>query len=111
MDKLIGKKIVLEYGDHNTDFESIFHRSGKITSRHITDNVNDWYLVNLDEPFDYNGRVNTQVLIRSRWKGVKIQDDDASVFVLLIPDPELITDEKINFEDYEHVVWGSTRLC
>lgn len=111
MEKLIGKKIQIEYGDQNINFEKIFPKTGEIISRHITDNVDDWFLVKLDEPFEYNGRNNDKILIRSRWEEATIKDSDVSVFVLLIPHAELIKYEKIDVEEFEHVTWGKTNLC
>jgi len=109
MKNLIGRTISIEYFDQNNDFESIFPRTGRILSRHITDNANDWYLIDLDEPFKYNGRNNNQLLIRSRWEGETLKN--TSVFVLLIPDQELVKNEIINIDEFEHVAWGSTKLC
>ncbi len=111
MDKLIGKNIVVKYFDHNVDFKSIFPRGGKIISRHKTDNVDDWYLVNLEKPFDYNGRLNKQLLIRSRWEGDTLKVENTSVFVLLIPDADLVKNEDINVNKFEHVVWSLAELC
>lgn len=72
---------------------------------------NDWYLVRLDEGFDYNSRVNTHVLVRSRWQGRTIKDDGTSVFVLLIPKMDMVSEAEIRIEEFEHVVWGKTHLC
>ena len=110
MESLIGSKITIEYYDQNEEFAKILPRSGKIISHHYTENVDDWYLVELEDPFAYNGRENARLLIRSRWKGETLENGKTSVFILLIPDPALVNENKIELEKFEHVAWGLTKL-
>jgi len=106
-----GKRVRLEYGDQNDAFESILPREGRILSRHRTDNVDDWYLVELDNPFDYEGKENQQILIRSRWQGRKIgRLGVTSVFVLLINKKEDVSKPEINIENFNHVVWAEAKI-
>jgi len=110
MESLIGSKITIEYYDQNEGFARILPRSGEIISRHHTENVDDWYLVELEDPFDYNGRENARLLVRSRWKGETLENGDTSVFILLIPDPALVNENEIELEKLEHVAWGLAKL-
>jgi len=111
MDRLVNQRIQIEYYDHNDHFESIFPRVGVIVSRHSTENVSDWYLVNLEEAFEYNSRMNTHVMVRPRSQGMTLYEDDSSVFVLLIPNMHLVSKTEIEIDKFEHVVWGKTQLC
>lgn len=106
-----GKRVRLEYGDQNDAFESIFPREGQILTRHKTDNVNDWYLVDLDNLFEYEGKENRQILIRSRWQGSKIgRLGVTSVFVLLINKKEDVSKPEINIENFNHAVWADAKI-
>ena len=106
-----GKRVKLEYGDQNDAFVSIFPREGKILTRHKTENVDDWYLVELDKPFQYEGEKNKIILIRSRWQGKKIgRLGVTSVFVLLINNKEDVSHTEINIDNFNHVVWADAKI-
>ena len=104
---LVGRRIRLSYYDHNVRFEAILPRLGKVVSRHRTANVDDWFLLRLDEPFDYGGNEHSHVLIRSKWVGAVIgRENQVAVFILLIPDMALLDQEEIEVERFDHVAWG-----
>ncbi len=106
-----GKRVKLEYGDQNNEFESIFPREGKILTRHKTESVDDWYLVDLDKPFQYEGKENSQILIRSRWQGKKISRlGVTSVFVLLINNQQDVSQQQINIDNFNHVAWADAKI-
>jgi hypothetical protein len=108
---IVGKRVRLEYGDQNYSFESIFPREGKILSRHKTENVDDWYLIDLDNSFQYKGKEHKQILIRSRWQGKKIgRLGITSVFVLLINNKEDVSHPEININNFDHVVWAEAKI-
>ena len=109
MDDLIGKKVIVTYGDQNIRFESIFPKTGEIISQHKDQHSNDWYLIELEKPFEYENKINEQILVRSRWQNHTLHDK-TSVNVLLIPDPGLLKNNPIIFEDFEHVVWAETEI-
>lgn len=111
MDNLIGQRILIKYFDQNNQFSSILPRRGEVVSRHKTENVDDWYLVKLDEPFEYHDRLNKNLLIRSRWDGESLHNKDTSVFIMLIKTARMAVPETININDYEQVAWGITELC
>ena len=95
---LIGTRVRIEYFDHSEHMASILPRQGNIIRQlQAENNVNDWFLVELDEPFEYQIKVAEpftfrilncdRILIRSRWKGKRIGDKKpTSVFILLIID-------------------------
>jgi len=106
-----GKRIKLEYGDQNDEFETIFPREGEILTRHKTELVDDWYLVELDNPFQYEGKDNRQLLIRSRWQGKKIgRLGVTSVFVLLINKQEDVSQPDIDIDNFNHAVWADAKI-
>jgi len=107
IDAIINKRARIEYYDHNDPFGELLPRDGGIKKRYVTDNVNDWYLFKIDEPFQYEGKLQEYFLIRSKWEGELISDkEQCAVFILLVPDMKLLANQKINAEDFEHVAWG-----
>ena len=115
---LVGTRLRIEYFDQNDNFAAFLPRLGTIV-RQITaeKRVKDWYLVELDEPFEYQFQnqnsftftlLNCEYfLIRSRWKGYKIGDEEpTSVYILLIKDFSLLKNEPIKVEQFCHVAWG-----
>ena len=104
---LVGQRVRLSYYDHNVRFEAILPLLGTVVSRHRTADVDDWFLLRLDEPFDYDGIDRSHVLIRSKWMGSVIgREEHVAVFVLLIPDMGLLSQREIKVEQFEHVVCG-----
>ena len=113
---MIGKRIRVEYFDQNYRLEPILPRSGVIERQLASESVDDWFLLRLDEPFDYQiaidqfnfrGIHNTHLLIRSRWHDSRIGDlEPTSVFILLIPDSKSLEESPIHIESFHHVAWG-----
>ena len=115
---LVGTRLRIEYFDQNDSFATFLPRLGTIVRQVAGEKkVKDWSLVELDEPFEYqiqnqNSFTSTLLnceyfLIRSRWKGYKIGDDEpTSVFILLIKDFSLLKNEPIKVEQFYHVAWG-----
>jgi len=107
---LIGKKITLGYSDQNEDYNDFLPRTGVIEKKLSSKNVDDWYLITLDTPFSYEGVNNNQLLIRSRWVGVKMESDNVSVFIVQIPDKNVIKDNKVTIIQENLVAWGTVNL-
>ena len=115
---LIGTRVTVEYDDQNENFKPLLPRSGIITRQILAEHdVKDWFLVKLDEPFDFkigeSGALSfdkvhcEKILIRSRWKGHRIgETSPTSVFILLIRDETLLDTEPISVEKFYHVAWG-----
>lgn len=78
--------------------------------------ADNWYLVQLDEPFEYQKKVgepytfkllrHDKVLIRSRWEGHEVGEPSETSVFLLLP-PWNFSDEDDSFETgrCEHVAW------
>jgi hypothetical protein len=121
---MIGKRITIEYYDHNESFKKLLPRSGSVVRElSFEDFGNGWYLIELDEPFDYKQAFDyrnrdakpdsfkemhiTHLLIKSRWKDYDIDGNEStSVFVLLVPDASVFDNEKVQGKDFLHVCWG-----
>ena len=115
---IVGTRVRLEYFDQNESFASVLPRQGIIARQfRATQGVDDWFAVELDEPFDYQIKLGEpfrfrllhceRVLIRSRWQGYQLgETEPTSVFILLIPDQALLTEEPIRLEGFHHVAWG-----
>ena len=109
-------RIRLEYFDQNDTFGEFLPRSGSIERRLASENVDNYFLLRLDEPFDFQVRVddftfrniaNSRLIIRSRWSGQEVGElEPTSVFILLIPDPERLLDDPIDVNTFYHVAWG-----
>jgi hypothetical protein len=118
VNSLIGARLRIEYFDQNELFASVLPRYATIIRQlQAEHNVDDWFLLKLDEPFDYPiSRKDSsaleplhcdQILIRSRWKGFRVGDGEpTSVFILLIRDEKHLTKEPIQIEEFFHVAWG-----
>lgn len=115
---MIGQEITVEYFDQNEMLKNLLPRSGRIV-RNITleDWGAGWYLLELDEPFDYQHKIAepyvfrelhvTHLLIKSRWDGFDVGGDEpTSVFVLFALDPSVLEMSNISSKDFVHVCWG-----
>lgn len=123
---MIGKRIVLQYYDQNERMQEFLPRVGTIVRRDVSGDWGDnWFLVKLDQPFDYEGAQTVRAgtiqtlpgvfqvshfLIRSRWVGEEIGPDaEVSVFVLVVkqPHPE---GEIFEASDYPWGCWGTVKV-
>jgi hypothetical protein len=115
---MIGQEITVEYFDQNESFKSFLPRSGRLVREvSLEDWGVGWYLLELDEPFDYQHKVAepyvfrelhiTHLLIKSRWEGFDLGGSEpTSVFVLLIPEVTVLERSNISSKDFIHVCWG-----
>ncbi len=104
----IGARLRIDYFDHNESFATILPRSGRVTRRlRSMRGVDNFFVLKLDEPFEYAGQRHESIVIRSRWQGYEIGDpEQTSVFVVLVPDPALLEREPIDVDKLNHVAWG-----
>ena len=115
---MIGQEITVEYFDQNESFKHLLPCSGRIVREVSLEGWGaGWYLLELDEPFDYQHKVAEpnvfrgmrifHLLIKSRWEGFEISGDEpTSVFVLLVPDLDALEKGHISSKDFIHVCWG-----
>ena len=104
-------RIRLTYADQNERFRSAFPQDSVLgtTLRRVAlkDWGDDWYILALDHPFEYNRKSHQQVLIRSRWAGRPLGGKDpTSVFILLISDSSALDKPLPESSDFEHAAWG-----
>jgi hypothetical protein len=107
LDSLVGANIELSYYDQNESFAGCLPVNGKMISRHETDNVNNWFLLELGQTIEYSNQTYKHLLIRSKWQGQEISaSDETAVFILLVSKSQQVPNRISNIEDYEHVAWG-----
>jgi hypothetical protein len=79
---LIGARLKIEYDDQNESFAPLLPRRGVIMRQlRAEQDVDDWFLIKLDIPFDYQIKNPASsaftllhcenILVRSRWKVIK----------------------------------------
>ena len=120
--KNMNLKIRIDYDDQNESFAKFLPRNSQIIQQ-LTDEYgnNDWFLVKLDEPFEYQLKIGDnfqfrlincdKFLIRSRWKNQRVDSEEGtSVFIMLIPDELKLLNIPIRMDDYVHIAWGYVKL-
>ena len=86
-------------------------RPGTITEqRESTDGNKDWFVLEFDEPFDYQKEFDnpkrwklipvSKVLVRSRWQGYPIGGDETATFILVPPTDEELREKKIDVKAF-----------
>ena len=112
-------RLRVEYFDQNESFAAYLPRVGQTTRSFVSDDgASGWFLFELDEPFEYQLKVNeafrfreivvTHFLLRSRWEGHDVGAiEPTAVFVLLVEEGALPVKEPIHVEDYVHIAWGT----
>ena len=112
----IGKRVKIDPFDSTPLYLPL---SGTIIRRVTAlNNVSNWFVLRPDEPIDYQQQilpspytfrrvVCPEILIRSRWEGHEIgEEEPTSIFILLPPDQSLLSKEPINPEDFIFDAWG-----
>ncbi|MCO6509459.1 MAG: hypothetical protein J5I65_01585 [Aridibacter famidurans] len=108
LDSIVGHRIWLDYYDQNDGFDEAFTpQSCEVVKRFRgAFGEFDWYLIELDTPVVYEGRKYVNLMIRSRWIGYRIGDEDpTSVFIVLVPDAGKLTDP-FSLDQDLFVAWG-----
>ena len=109
---MIGKCFEITYYDQNERFAEHLPKKGVIERQLNTESVDNWFLLKLEDPFQYDDQLNTHFLIRSKWVGEEIGTPDlAAVFILLIPTDALLEPEFIDVIKFNHVAWGFAQPC
>lgn len=104
-------RVRLEYFDQNDAFGRVLPPRGAAGT--LTRQIalggwgDDWYVLSLDNPIEYDGRIHAQLLIRSRWDGHSIgEKEPTSVFILLVPDPTVLDVSAVDPATVHQVAWG-----
>ncbi len=105
---IVGKQVLLSYFDQNENYRAFLPKTGIIEKRLTSKNVDNWFLLKLNKPFSYAGVKNRKLLVRSRWEGVEIGDEDeVSVFIVQIPDNSIIQGDSVVIKEENLVAWGT----
>jgi hypothetical protein len=107
-------RIHLSYFDQNESFRQALPEggvSGRVVRQiALQDWGDNWYLLDLEQDFEYNGQRHNHALIRSRWEGYEVGgNDETSVFILLLRDPSVLDKPTLESADFEHAAWGMAR--
>ena len=107
-------RINLTYFDQNESFARALPQPGRV--RTVVRNVAArssgiaWAVLELDQPLEYQNRHHRQVLIRSRWQGHAVGDDEpTSVFILLPRNSEAVPQSEFDLANFDHVAWGMAK--
>ncbi len=113
-----GTRVRVEYFDQNEAFASCLPRTGTIVGRRAASaGAEDWYLLELDEPVEYQHKLAGSpgfrlvtaghFLIRSRWPGFRVgRSEPAAVFILLVEGNDPLPGDTFAPEDFVHAAWG-----
>ncbi len=118
---LLGVRVHLDYDDQNESFANHLPVEGVISKRcSATSGPGDWYLVELDAPFDYQHKAGPhqfkrlsipRVLIRSRWVAEPISlRTSPSVFLLLVAADQGVPSDLLALDEFIHVCWARCHL-
>jgi hypothetical protein len=124
----IGTNIRIEPFDNCALPAEVFPLRGKIVRRLCAiGGADDWYLIKLEKQFEYQKKIGEpyqfklftydKVLVRSRWQGHKVgEQEETSVFLSLLPPNFSIESDFFESEQCDHVAWGlcyteDTELC
>jgi hypothetical protein len=114
---MLGNQIKVEYAEGTESLRHLLPSSGLIVREvALEDWGAGWYLIQLDEQFDYQHKIAEpyvfremrigHLLIKSRWEGMKIGDAPTSVFALLVPEVSIFETGKVSSKDFVHAGWG-----
>jgi len=113
------RRVRIEYFDHNEEFSRLLPRSGEVVdTRMDVYGNNDWLLVRLDAPLEYQMKVGDpfqfrlvradHFLVRSRWAKVPIRlGEEPSVFILLVETSESSIPDRFDPASYIQAAWGT----
>jgi hypothetical protein len=104
---IIGKKVLVNYFDQNTDFESIFPMTGAVTGKIKVGNQ-DFFVVQFDKSFVYHNRDFDKIAIKERHAGNYIGSDGEIHVHVCLPKKEL-TKDNYELTDFDHVVWATIK--
>jgi hypothetical protein len=103
--------IRVRYFDQNETFAKSIPKHGLIgrVARQLSlrDWGDDWLVLTLTSPFDYEGHSYQQIVVKSRWKDHHLGGaSETSVFILLCSDPNVLCKSVPESADFNFVAWG-----
>ena len=104
---ILGKKVLVEYFDQNTDFETIFPLTGKVTEKIKVGNQ-DFFVVQFDKSFVCDNSNFDKIVIKERHAGYYIGGEGEIHVHVCLPKKEL-TKDHYELSDFDHVVWATIK--
>lgn len=105
---IVGERIWLEYFDQNFKFKDAFTPQYCTIVRQFVgmNDGDDWYLVELKKPLQYEGANYDHLLISSRWAGHFVGEvEPTAVIIMLAPEPEKINNP-FELDRSLYTAWG-----
>jgi hypothetical protein len=104
---IIGKQVLVEYFDQNTNFETIFPLTGTVTQK-IKVGSQDFFVVQFASSFVYESYNFDKIVIKERHAGHYIGADGEIHVHVCLPRKEL-KQEIYELTDFDHVVWATIK--
>ena len=104
---VIGKKVLVEYFDQNTNFETIFPLTGIVTKK-IKVGSQFFFVVQFDNSFIYDNCDFDKIVIKERHAGYYIGGDGEIHVHVCLPKIAL-TKDHYELTDFDHIVWATIR--
>lgn len=104
---IIGRKVLVEYFDQNTNFETIFPLTGTVTQK-IKVGSQDFFVVQFDSTFVYNNSDFDKIVVKERHAEHYIGEKGEIHVHVCLPKNEL-TQDKYELTDFDHVVWATIK--
>jgi hypothetical protein len=110
----VGTHIRIEPFDHCVLPSEVFPLRGKVVRRlHVIGGADNWFLVELEEPFEYQKKIgepyrfrlstHDKVIMRSRWQDHEVgEQEETSVFLLLSPSDLPMENDFFDPEQCDH---------
>jgi hypothetical protein len=77
----------------------------RVTSR---DGADEWFLIQLEDSVEWDGRPYNHVLVRSRWIDYRLGGPEpTSVFLRLVADPAALGADPVDVEPFAHITWAT----
>ena len=102
---IVGKKVLVNYFDQNTAFETIFPLTGTVTGI-IKVGRQNFFVVQFDKPFVYHNKGFDKIAITERHAGYYIGGSGEIHVHVCLPKKDFKLDH-YELTDFDHVVWAT----
>ena len=114
MKNIIGRHVVIDYFDQDLQMKDLLPRNGTIVRSVKTVDWGDWYVLELEKPFDYFVATSTEdspaqqlrathLMVKPR---AEASDGETHVFVILISDVSVLSQQPLFAKNLLFVCWG-----
>lgn len=104
---IIGRRVLVEYFDQNTNFEIIFPLCGTVTQKIKVGN-NTFFVIEFEKSFVYERCDYDKIAIKERHAGYYIGAEGEIHVHVCLPRKELKQD-RYELTDFDHVVWATIK--